>query len=81
MLPTARLVKFDPGKHPRDHGGQFTMIGRSIAGGTPASAKSTADDTRSLTRGESWQRTGTKIAEIPKEYTGSHRQRSPGQPA
>jgi hypothetical protein len=64
------LKSFAAAAHPRDERGRFSGT-MSVAGGSPAPAMIRADGERSLTRGEGWQRTGSKLAAIPPGYTGS----------
>ena len=75
---TSPMVKFDPGDHPRGRDGRFTDQGNAPSFRlTPITEPSAAPQRRSLTRGESWQRVGAKIAELPVSYTGSRERETP----
>jgi hypothetical protein len=69
-------VTFVEAKHKRDQGGRFAGMDH---GNTPSFSpkRISVPPMRSMTRGESWQRTGIKIAELPTSYTGSRDREMP----
>ena len=74
--------RFDPSQHPREDNGRFTQGGGS--GGSPSFRQRALGESspgpskaRSLTRGEAWQRTGSKLDGIPASYTGSAKRERP----
>lgn len=75
---------FDPQKHPRDDHGRFAG-GHGGSNGAPSfrvrplaePSPGPRAERRSPTRGESWQRIGSKIAALPSDYTGSAAREAP----
>ena len=85
-LPLAKFqmsYRWDPSQHPRDDAGRFT--GSGGAGGAPSfrqrgllePSPGPGNERRSLTRGETWQRIGAKLPELPISYTGSRQRELP----
>lgn len=85
-LPLAKFqmsYRWDENQHPRDDSGRFTGAGGH--GGAPSfrqrglrePSPGPGAERRSLTRGETWQRVGAKLPELPVEYTGSRQRELP----
>ena len=82
MRKYAMSYAFDPSKHPRDAGGQFSAKGGSD--GAPSfRQRGLREDSpgpdirRSFSRGEAWQRVGAKLSAMPPNYTGSNTREKP----